>query len=367
MANFFKNIIDTLGGAVAAIPQFISKGGSPDPTTQLLTSAGSALLGSVSKDMAQNSYISQQNALFDKQAQFANEMFDKQLAANRRSIIDQYNQYREIGINPLSANMSQSSMANQAATPSVGAPNYQSPLENAQMRLLDAQTAKTNAEAAAIDPQESRSRTYLNMANAEQIKALQDGLIKLQDSTWRFNESQIKVNESNLHKINKEIDVLNEQSAKLASETTMLMNQNKYFDKDKALQYALSNKQLKFMSAQEKQIYESISQQWANILQGIAESNERIGLIRSQKQGHDIINLSNGLDYDLKNDTYLLRLDSERAKLNATISRDENDKLHIDFDTSMFEENTGYNVFNYYSNWFISPALRLFEAAKKLR
>lgn len=170
------------------------------------------------------------------QSQFDNQvkLFDMQQDATNRSLINQYAQYRELGVNPLSINGSVVSAPLPSAS-SGGAsfdPSHlamlsqQESMMRSQQDLMASEAEKNRAEANAIDPDEASSRTFLNLSSAERIKALLNGEVELQDanislmtSMKYLNERQISFVDAKISEIQSSIDQINANIGLLREET----------------------------------------------------------------------------------------------------------------------------------------------------
>lgn len=173
MANIFKSL------ARAATP-FL---GNIPIVGGLLQNAAQDIWRQEDTTQAYNQNLSYQKNLMSTQNQYNIDMFNRQLEANKSSIIDQYRQYQELGINPLMLNggVQQTNMAGAPAS-SIPAPfEPVSSLQSAQIDLMRSESAKNRAEANAIDPEEARSRTRLNNVQAEyttQLSTTEQGMRK---------------------------------------------------------------------------------------------------------------------------------------------------------------------------------------------
>lgn len=193
MSNFFKNLLGGVVNAGKAVANVLA------PTNPWAQGAASGLEG-IFSSMQMDDANDRNMQILDKQMDFQREMFDKQVEVNKHSITDQYEQLRDLGINPLGMNLTQGYQSAPSSAPSATPYQYMSPLERAQIDLADSQARKNLAEANAIDPNESKSRTAENQAQARYLESLttsEDGMrvFKIRDAE---NNCKLTVEKANL-------------------------------------------------------------------------------------------------------------------------------------------------------------------------
>lgn len=146
-----------------------------------LVNAGASILNGIGgifaqKDSNQKNY-QQQLALLENQQNFSREMFNKQVAENRQSIVNQMNQYRQLGVNPLAV-VGGVSQTNQTAPSAPSAPqaNYRNPIEGAQLAVILSEAMKNIAEAKRTEAE--TPKTIAETAYTWSLQKTEDALRK---------------------------------------------------------------------------------------------------------------------------------------------------------------------------------------------
>lgn len=146
-----------------------------------IVSAGASILNGIGgifaqKDANRKNY-QQQLALLENQQNFTREMWNKQVSENRQSVVNQMNQYRQIGINPLAV-AGGVSQTNQTAPSAPSAPqaNYRSPIEGAQLAVIMSEAMKNIAEAKRTEAE--TPKTIAETAYTWSLQQTEDALRK---------------------------------------------------------------------------------------------------------------------------------------------------------------------------------------------
>lgn len=331
--SFLKNLASGLASAASS---FAGAFGNSNPWTSIASAGLNGLFSSFQQDQASKDYMRNQLDLLQNQQQFQEHMFDRSLDANRHSILDQYAQYRELGINPLSLNgsMNQSNVSIPSA-PSAPTANYTSPAELAQIRLADSQSAKNYAEARAIDPNEAPARTALMQSQTTTEDALRP---------WR---GQLYKGQYNLclvecEKAYKSIDALDTEMKRTQKDID-------YYDASKYYEFLLHDKEFRKLDAESQAIISEISRQWflakwsAKVSQSEIDVNKASSDLLHQQTQTELENTQiKALEKSVKVMEEHLGVSYQRAMkelsdIDFKIVSDENQRLRLEFDTQMYK------------------------------
>lgn len=176
-----------------------------------IVSAGASILNGIggifSQDHANRKNFQQQLALLENQQNFTREMFDKQVAENRQSIVHQMNQYRTLGINPLAVTggVSQTNQASPSA-PSAPQANYRNPIEGAQLAVILSEAMKNIAEA-----KRSEAETPKTIAETAYTWSLQQTEDALRKHRIDMLGIDIKLGDAKINLTKKEVERIDSQ------------------------------------------------------------------------------------------------------------------------------------------------------------
>lgn len=266
---------------------------------------------------------------------FQREMFDKQLEANRRAIKDEYQQYRELGINPMAMNLQQTNMAGSAGSPASQPHQYTTPLERANIELIHSQARLNEKQADAIDPDEAPSRTALNRSSASWADAQKETEDLIRPFKKDLYQYQINDMIESVYYKDKQIEALDSQ----------ILSNKAYLDylaSDKFFEYLKTSTEVKKMNSETKALLASIAIDWynAHTSRFNAETNRaladsQIELNEQQKELNHFEILKKelahqlGVDYD--------EIEAAGMLYRKTYAESENQAIRLEFDTERYK------------------------------